>query len=219
MAKIVAGAQFSNRSAASLTLLEICFAEKIGMLQELYQKHALPALKETLRLENSLAAPKILKVVVNTGVGKTLSSAPHPNRELEETERDFTAICGQKPVRTRARASIAGFKLREGTVAGLKVTLRGKRMYAFLDRLIQLVLPRTRDFRGLDPESIDGEGNLTIGIREHTVFPEISQEDVHKPFGMEVTVVVRASGIKEAQELFRTLGFPFRPVKAGTSEA
>lgn len=177
------------------------------MLQKKYQKEVIPAMKEKFGYKNDLAVPKIKKVIVNVGIG---SSALKDEKIQEIISKDLTLITGQKPVPTLARKAIAGFKTRKGMEVGLKITLQGKRMFEFLSRLINVALPRTRDFRGLSPKSIDQGGNLTIGIKEHIIFPEISGEDIKKIFGLEVTVVSNARTRKEALELFKLLGFPIK---------
>jgi len=177
------------------------------MLQEKYQKEVIPAMKEKFGYKNDLAVPRIEGTIVNVGIG---SSALKDEKTQEIISKDLTLITGQKPVPTLARKAIAGFKTRKGMVVGLKITLRGKRMFEFLSRLINVALPRTRDFRGLSPKSIDQGGNLTIGIKEHIIFPETSGEDIKRIFGLEVTVVSSAKKRKEALELFKLLGFPIK---------
>lgn len=177
------------------------------MLQEKYQKEVIPAMKEKFGYKNDLAVPRIEGTIVNVGIG---SSALKDEKTQEIISKDLTLITGQKPVPTLARKAIAGFKTREGMVVGLKITLRGKRMFEFLSRLINIALPRTRDFRGLSPKSVDQGGNLTIGIKEHIIFPETSGEDIKRIFGLEVTVVSSAKKRKEALELFKLLGFPIK---------
>jgi len=175
-------------------------------LKEKYAKEVIPKMKERFGYNNDLAVPKITKVVVNTGIGKVLKD----EKMQEAIAKDLALITGQKPVSTLARGAISGFKIRKGMKVGLKVTLRGKKMYEFLERLIGAAIPRIRDFRGLPEKSIDKEGNLTVGIKEHIVFPEIAHEDVKTIFGLEVTVVTNAKDRKEAIELFKLLGFPIK---------
>lgn len=177
------------------------------MLQEKYQKEVIPAMKEKFGYKNDLAVPRIKGTIVNVGIG---SSALKDEKTQEIISKNLTLITGQKPVPTLARKAIAGFKTRKGMVVGLKITLRGKRMFEFLSRLINVALPRTRDFRGLSPKSVDQGGNLTIGIKEHIIFPETSGEDIKRIFGLEVTVVSSAKKRKEALELFKLLGFPIK---------
>lgn len=176
------------------------------MILEKYKKEAIPAIKEKFGYKNNFAVPKITKVVVNTGIGKALK-----DEKIQETiAKDLTMITGQKPSPTQARWAISGFKIRKGMKVGLKITLRGKRMYEFLDRLVGTAIPRIRDFRGIPEKSIDKGGNLTIGIKEHIVFPEIAHENIKLIFGLEVTVVTNAKDKKEAVELFKLLGFPIK---------
>ena len=149
------------------------------------------------------------KIVVGIGVGKLRQNAQFENSILPEITKDIAAITGQKPQPRPAKKSVSGFKLREGEMVGLKVTLRGKRMRDFLGRMVNIALPRVRDFRGIDPQQIDSAGNLTIGIREHTVFPEISPEDSKFDFGFQVTLVSGTKNKEQARAVFETLGIPF----------
>lgn len=182
------------------------WARNIIMLLEIYKKEVVTLMKEKFGYKSDLAVPRIKKVVVNSGIGKALK-----DEKIQETiSRDLAVITGQKPVPTLAKGAISGFKIREGMVVGLKVTLRGKRMYEFLDRLVGSAIPRIRDFRGLPEKSIDKGGNLNIGIKEHIIFPEIANEDIRFIFGFEVTVVTNAKNREEAAELFRLLGFPIK---------
>ncbi len=174
-------------------------------LKEQYNKEILPALKKQFGYKNNLAAPKVEKVVVNVGTGQGLKDAKF-NDAVEDT---LTRITGQKPVRTVAKKSISNFKIREGLVVGQSVTLRGPRMYEFLDKLINATLPRVRDFRGLDPKSVDPQGNLNIGLKEHIAFPEIKSDEVEKIHGLQVAVVTTAKTRTEGLELLKLLGFPF----------
>lgn len=174
--------------------------------KEIYLKKIIPAMQEEFKYKNVLAVPKIEKVSINVGTGKFRQDP----KIMEEIENSLTLIAGQKPVKTLARQAISAFKIREGMEVGLKVTLRGERMSSFLDRLINFALPRTRDFHGLDPKSIDRTGNLTIGIKEHIVFPEISHENVRHIFGFEITVVTTAKTKEEALVLFKLMGFPIK---------
>ncbi len=175
-------------------------------LREKYKKEVIPAMRERFGYKNDLAVPKIEKVVVNAGIGKFLKD----EKAQETIINDLAKITGQKPVYTLARKAISGFKIRKGMKVGLKVTLRKKRMYDFLDRLIHVAIPRIRDFRGIPEKSIDKEGNLSIGIKEHIIFPEIAHEDVKLIFGFEVTIVTNAKTREEAIELFKLLGFPIK---------
>ena len=174
-------------------------------LFEKYQSEIVPRLKTELHLSNDLAVPRIKKVVVNTGIGKFLKD----EKALETIDRDFTLIVGQKPSKRKAKKSIAGFKVREGVEIGLVATLRGKRMWDFLTRFISLTLPRLRDFRGINSKCIDKSGNLTIGVKEHIVFPEVSLEDLRNVFGLEVTIVTSAKNKEDVRVLFQELGIPF----------
>jgi len=175
-------------------------------LKDKYTKEVIPKMKEKFGYKNNLAAPRIKKAVVNIGIGSILKD----EKGQDFISRDLSLITGQKPVPTLAKKAISGFKTRQGMVVGLKVTLRGKRMFDFLSRLINIALPRTRDFRGLPPQSVDQGGNLSIGIKEHIVFPEILPEEVKKIFGLEITIVSNAKNREEAIELFRLLGFPIQ---------
>jgi large subunit ribosomal protein L5 len=176
------------------------------ILKERYKTEIAPALVKSLNLRNVMEIPRINKVVVNIGVGEALDNA----KALDAAVGDMTQITGQKPVITKARTSIANFKLREGRAIGVKVTLRGERMWSFLDRLINIALPRVRDFRGVSPDAFDGRGNYTLGLREQLVFPEIDYDKIDKLRGMEITIVTTARNDEEARELLRQLGMPFR---------
>ncbi|MEK7121187.1 MAG: 50S ribosomal protein L5 [Patescibacteria group bacterium] len=163
-------------------------------------------MQKTFEIENIMAVPKIEKVVVNTGVGRIAKE----DKTIERIAKDLTMIVGQKPVFKKAKKSISGFKLREGVSVGISVTLRGKRMYDFLDRLIAIALPRSRDFRGIETKNFDKMGNLNFGIRESSIFPEINYENVKDIFGLEVTVVTTAQNREKGIELLRQMGFPIR---------
>jgi len=178
----------------------------MARLQERYQKDLVPTLKQALRLENVHALPRLDKIVVSMGVGKALEN----KNRLDAAAKDLATITGQKPLVTRARKSVAGFKLRKGQEIGLKVTLRGKRMYEFLDRLISIVMPRIRDFRGLSPKAFDQAGNYNLGISEQVVFPEINIDKLEFVQGMNITIGVRAKNRDHSLELLRALGVPFR---------
>ena len=175
-------------------------------LKEQYHKEILPALKEKFGYKNNLAAPKIAKVVLNVGTGQGLKDAKF-NEVVEDT---LLRITGQRPVKTVAKKSISNFKIRDGLVVGQSVTLRGSRMYEFLDKLINVTLPRVRDFRGLDSKSVDPKGNLNLGLREHIAFPEIKSDEVEKIHGLQIAVVTTAKTREEGLELLKLLGFPFR---------
>ena len=176
------------------------------MLNERYKNEFAPALLDTLNLENPMQVPRMEKVVVNIGVGEALDNA----KALDAAVTDITTITGQKPIITKARKSIANFKLREGRAIGVKVTLRGEKMWAFYDRLVNVALPRVRDFRGVSPNSFDGRGNYTLGLREQLVFPEIEYDKIDKLRGMEVTIVTSARTDEEGLQLLSMLGMPFR---------
>jgi large subunit ribosomal protein L5 len=163
-------------------------------------------LQNELDLGNVMQVPRLTKIVVNMGVGGATQQASL----LEGAQRDLTVITGQKPLVTRAKKSIAGFKLREGNAIGAKVTLRGDRMWEFLDRLISIAIPRIRDFRGLDPRSFDGHGNYTFGLTEQLVFPEIDYDSIDQPRGMDITIVTTASTDAEGRALLLAFGFPFK---------
>ncbi len=176
------------------------------VMKQRYREEAVPQLVEAFRYGNLMQVPEIQKVVVNVGVGEALDNP----RALEGAIGDVRTITGQQPVVTRARKSIANFKLREGRSIGVKVTLRGERMWAFLDRFINVALPRVRDFRGVSPDSFDGRGNYTIGLREQLIFPEIHYDRIDKVRGMEITIVTSARTDEEGRRLLRLLGMPFQ---------
>ncbi|MGD0901254.1 MAG: 50S ribosomal protein L5 [Thermoguttaceae bacterium] len=173
---------------------------------ERYNKEILPGLAEALGRTNRMSLPRLRKIVVNMGVGKATADKKH----IEEAVDAMRTIAGQKPVVTKARQSIAGFKLREGMAIGCKVTLRGRRMFEFLDRLVSLALPRVRDFRGLDPDGFDGHGNYTLGLTEQLVFPELNPDKFSFTQGMNVTLVTSTTSDNEARELLRRFGMPLR---------
>lgn len=178
----------------------------MNKLKELYQTEVAPGLMKGLNLENVMQVPRIQKVVVNIGLGEAMDNP----KALEAAVADMGAITGQKPVITKARKSIANFKLREGRAIGAMVTLRGERMWAFLDRLMNIVLPRVRDFRGVSDEAFDGRGNYTLGLREQVIFPEIEFDKVDKVRGLEITIVTTAHTDDQAAMLLQMLGMPFR---------
>lgn len=175
-------------------------------LSKQYIDEIRPALMKEFGYENVMQAPKVEKIIVNIGVGR--ESADNP-KVVDFAVGDLTAIAGQKPVVAKARKSIAGFKLREGRPVGVKVTLRGKRMYDFLYRLINLALPRVRDFRGVPADAFDGRGNYTLGLREQIIFPEIDYDKIDKVRGMEVTIVTSAQNDDEGRALLRMFGMPY----------
>ena len=175
-------------------------------LKEQYQQDVVPALVKEFDFSNVMQVPRLTKVVVNIGLGEALDNA----KAVEYAVNDITRITGQKPVVTKAKKSIAGFKLREGRSIGVKVTLRGERMWSFLTRLIHVALPRTRDFQGVSPNSFDGRGNYTLGLREQLIFPEIEYDSIDKIRGMEVTIVTTAQTDEEGRRLLAMMGMPFR---------
>jgi large subunit ribosomal protein L5 len=175
-------------------------------LRERYDSEVRAALGERLGLSNIMEVPRFEKIVINMGVGR----ATQQQSLLEGAVRDLETIAGQRPVVTKARSSIAGFKLRQGQSIGCMVTLRGDRMWEFLDRLISLAIPRIRDFRGLSPRSFDGHGNYTFGVTEQLIFPEIDYDKVDSPRGMDITIVTTARTDDEGRELLSAFGFPFR---------
>jgi len=175
-------------------------------LKDRYQKEIAPALEAAIGADNVMQIPRITKIVVNIGVGEALDNA----KALEAAVADITAITGQKPIITKAKKSIANFKLREGRQIGVKVTLRGDRMWSFLDRLMNVALPRVRDFRGISPNAFDGRGNYTLGLREQLVFPEIEYDKIDKLRGLEVSIITTARNDDESRQLLQMLGMPFR---------
>ena len=181
-------------------------------LKEKYKKEVIPDMMEKFGCKNKMAVPKIEKVVVNTGFGRLVAgkTTDEQKKIQDAIFEDLTLICGQRPILTRAKKSISSFKIREGMTIGVKTTLRGKRMNDFLERLIHIVLPRSRDFRGIESKSFDKKRNLTIGIREHIAFPEISPEKAKDIFGLEITVVTTAKTREEGLEMLRLLGFPLK---------
>jgi large subunit ribosomal protein L5 len=179
-------------------------------MQEKYNNEIVPALRKSFDLTNIMQVPRITKVVVNIGMGEAMDNP----KSMEAAVSDLTIITGQKPVMTKARKSIANFKLREGRLIGTKVTLRGDRMWAFLDRLMGTALPRVRDFRGVSPNAFDGRGNYTLGLRDQLIFPEIEYDKIDKLRGMEVTIVTTAKDDDQARALLQLLGMPFSKKEA-----
>jgi large subunit ribosomal protein L5 len=175
-------------------------------LQEKYQKTIIPNLKKKFKRENIMSLPKLQKIVLNMGVGSNLTEKKY----MEEAVDVLTQVTGQKPVITKARKSIASFKLREGMSVGCMVTLRGARMYEFMDRLISIVLPRVRDFQGVNPKSFDGHGNYNLGITEFLVFPELNPDKYSKSQGLNVTFTIKGDNDDESREMLREFGMPFR---------
>jgi large subunit ribosomal protein L5 len=175
-------------------------------LKQYYKESVVPALMKEFGYKNVMQVPRIEKVSINVGVGEAIDNA----KALDGAVDDITKITGQKPVITKAKKSIATFKLREGRAIGVKVTLRHERMWALLDRLINVALPRTRDFRGISPDGFDGRGNYTLGLREQLIFTEIEYDKIDKVRGMEITIVTTAQNDEEGRRLLRLLGMPFR---------
>lgn len=175
-------------------------------LQQTYSDSVVPALVREFRYRNAMQVPKLDKVVVNIGLGEAIQNG----RAIDAASADLKTITGQAPIVIRARKSVAAFKLRAGMPIGVKVTLRGRRMYEFLDKLINVALPRIRDFRGVDPKAFDGHGNYTLGLREQLVFPEIDYDRIDKLRGMEVCIVTSAMSDDEARSMLTRLGMPFR---------
>lgn len=178
----------------------------MSRLREKYYKEVIPALMERFQYKNVMQVPRLEKIVLNMGVGEAAQDA----KEIEAASRDLAAISGQKPAIRRAKKSIAAFKIRQGMPVGVRVTLRGRRMYDFLDKFINATLPQIRDFRGVSPKSFDGRGNYSMGLQEQLVFPEIRYDDIDKIRGLDVTIVTTAKNDEEALELLKALGMPFR---------
>ena len=175
-----------------------------------YKEKVVPALSEKFGFKNHLAVPRLEKIVLSMGVGKFATAGGEGKGNVEKAEKELTVIGGQKPVRTKAKKSVANFKVREGMETGLKTTLRGTRMYEFLDRLISLAVPRIKDFRGLDPNGFDKAGNYNFGLSEQTVFPEVNSAEVTFQQGLNITMVTTAKDPERGRELLRQFGFPFR---------
>lgn len=178
----------------------------MNRLQKRYLEEAVPALVKEFNYTSIMQAPKIEKIVVNMGVGDAIESP----KVLDDAVAELTLITGQKPVVTRAKKSVANFKLREGMAIGTKVTLRGEKMFDFLDKLMNVSLPRVRDFRGVSTNAFDGRGNYTLGLKEQLIFPELDFDDVKKTRGMDVVIVTTAETNEEGRALLRNLGMPFR---------
>jgi large subunit ribosomal protein L5 len=175
-------------------------------LKNLYQETIVPKLKEQFSYQNIHQVPKVIKVTVNRGLGEASQNA----KALESSIAELATITGQKPVVTRAKKAIAGFKIRQGMPVGIMVTLRSERMYAFLDRLINLALPRIRDFRGINPNSFDGRGNYSLGLREQLIFPEIDYDSIDQIRGMDISIITTAQTDQEGRALLTEMGMPFR---------
>jgi large subunit ribosomal protein L5 len=182
----------------------------MNRMQEKYNNEVVPALRKAFDLKNIMEVPRITKVVINIGMGEAMDNP----KAMEAAVSDLTIITGQKPVMTKARKSIANFKLREGRLIGTKVTLRGNRMWAFLDRLLSTALPRVRDFRGVSANAFDGRGNYTLGLQDQLIFPEIEYDKIDKLRGMEVTIVTTAKDDDQARVLLQMLGMPFSKKEA-----
>jgi large subunit ribosomal protein L5 len=178
----------------------------VARLREQYQKEVVPALKKEFGFENVMEVPKLEKIVINCGVGEATQNP----KLLDAAMNDVAAISGQKPKVCRARLSVAAFKLRQGMAIGCQVTLRGRRMYEFYDRLVNVALPRIRDFRGVPTKSFDGRGNYTLGIKEHIIFPEIDYDKVAQIFGMDITIVTTAKNDEQGFKLLKYMSMPFR---------
>jgi len=178
----------------------------MSRLQKLYKEKIIPQLKQELQIDNDMAVPRVVKVTVNVGMGGSIKNKNSVKNTIESIQR----ITGQMPVKTYTRQAIAGFGVKENQLVGLKVTLRQKRMYDFLDRLVSITLPRVRDFRGLSPKSFDGQGNYSIGFKEQIVFPEVKTDEIEDMHGLEVCVTTTAQDDKAALALLKLLGFPFK---------
>src|SRR5262245_39829092 len=178
----------------------------MARLLDKYQKDVMPALKQELQRQNPMSIPRIQKIVVSMGLGKAIAE----RKRLESARKELAAITGQLPLICKSKKSVSNFKLRKGMDTGLKVTLRGKRMYEFMDRLISTTMPRVRDFRGLDPKGFDGRGNYNMGLTEQTVFPEVDADKVEFQQGMNITFVTTAQNDQESLALLKHMGMPFR---------
>lgn len=187
---------------------------KIATLKERYTEEVIPAMMKEFGYKNRMQVPKLEKVVVNIGLGEAISNV----KLLDAAVKELGQITGQKPVVTKAKKSIAGFKLRQGMPIGAKVTLRQARMYEFLERLLHAALPRIRDFRGISLKAFDGKGNYTLGVKEQLIFPEINYDEVAAIHGMDITIVTTAPNDTEGRALLKNLGFPFRKAKGEKGE-
>jgi large subunit ribosomal protein L5 len=184
----------------------------MARLQEFYRETVVPRLRADLKIENAMQVPRITKITINMGVGEAVAD----RKVMDAAVTDLTKISGQKPLITKSRKAIASFKLRAGLAVGAKVTLRGTRMYEFLDRLINIAMPRIRDFRGVSPRSFDGQGNYSLGLSEQLVFPELNPDKFTRVQGMNVTIVISGHSNDDSRELLRSLGFPFKVEEAKT---
>ena len=180
--------------------------DRMARLKDKYEQEIVPQLQEKFKYKNRFQVPRLEKIVINVGLGEAISEP----KFLEVAGEELAVITGQRPVVTKARKSLAAFKIKRGMSLGCKVTLRGKRMYEFFDRLVNVTFPRVRDFRGISPASFDGWGNFTLGIEEQTIFPEIDYDKIPLIHGMDITLVTTAKNDEEAKELLRFLGMPFR---------
>jgi len=178
----------------------------MSSLKEMYMKKAVPELKAKFGYKNIMQVPKLSKIVLNMGLGEAITNP----KAIESAEKDLTIITGQHPVVTRAKRPIAAFKLRAGLPIGIMVTLRGQRMNDFFERLVNIVLPRIRDFQGISPDSFDGQGNYALGLKEQVVFPEIDYDKIEKLRGLEIVIVTTAANDEEGRELLKSMGMPFR---------
>lgn len=176
-------------------------------LKQKYIEEVIPAMMDKFKYRNVMEVPRLEKVVINIGMGEAVQNA----KAIDAAMQDLRTITGQQPVVTRAKKSVAAFKIREGMRIGLKVTLRGSRMYDFVDRLINVALPRVRDFRGVSPKAFDGRGNYTLGLKEQLIFPEINYDKIDKVRGMDITFVTSAKSDEEAREFLRLIGMPLKP--------
>jgi large subunit ribosomal protein L5 len=191
---------------SAVTIYYLRGFQMAARLKERYQKEVAPAIAKEFGIKNPMAIPRVKKVVLNMGMGEAIANA----KILDTAADELRSITGQKPVITKARKSIASFKLRQGMPIGVMVTLRGDRMYEFLDRLVSIALPRVRDFRGVSPKAFDGRGNYTIGVREQLIFPEIDFNKVDKLRGMNISIITTARNDEQARALLKGLGMPFR---------
>ncbi|MCD4705643.1 50S ribosomal protein L5 [bacterium] len=179
------------------------------ILKDKYNKKIIPELKKKFNYKNNLECPRLVKATVNVGLGSVLKDTKY----IELVEKNLRAITGQMPVKNKAKKSISGFKIREGMIVGISVTIRGNRMYDFVSKLVDISLPRIRDFRGISSKSVDKNGNLTIGIKEYIIFPEIEMEGVERLHGLEISISTTAKTHEQGLELFKLLGFPFKDKK------
>jgi large subunit ribosomal protein L5 len=196
----------STRASKKASTPAATTAAPKSRLRERYEKEVAPALHTEFGYDNVMRVPGLHKIVINIGMGEAIQTP----KAMEAAERDLTVITGQHPVQTKAKRSVAAFKLREGMKIGVMVTLRGRRMYDFLDKLMNVALPRLRDFQGVSPDSFDGRGNYTLGLKEQLVFPEVEYDKIDKVRGMEVTIVTTARTDEEGRRLLQMLGMPFR---------